>query len=258
MTQLRPHGMAMNVRFDDWSERMAYFTGTYYDTEGLELLEALVAPGDTFIDVGANVGFVSLAASALVGASGNVQACEPNPILQQRLKDLFTANQVRNVTIHPLALGRTNGTAFLDADGHEGTGNLRETAGSAKVPVAVRRGDEVLSLPTSPCMVKVDVEGFEYEVLAGMLQFLESPSLAAYVEVTPTWLHDRGASAEMLFAIFEERGFRAALPRRRRRDGKLLLTWLDRPLQGVHQYDVVFLRPDEVFESRVHKSFQVT
>lgn len=254
-TELRPHGVSMELRLDDWSERMAYFTGTYYDTEGLQLFEALVKKGDSFVDVGANVGFVSLAASRLVGSGGTVHACEPNPKLQVRLRHAFEANRALNVTLLPIALGQETGHATLDADGHEGTGTLRTTEGSSSVSVEVRRGDDVLPASGAPRMIKVDVEGFEYDVLLGMRESLAAPNVAAYVEVTPDWLAQRGTTADALFALFEERGFRAAFPRRRK-SGHLTLRWLTAPLRGVHQYDVVFMREHEVFAQRATPLFQ--
>src|SRR5213083_889189 len=63
----------------DWSDRQFYFLGRYYELAMLLLFKTLLAAGDSFVDVGANVGMFTLMAARRVGTDGRVEAFEPNP-----------------------------------------------------------------------------------------------------------------------------------------------------------------------------------
>ena len=133
----------------------------------LRLLPFLVPPGCTAIDVGANKGIYTLALSAL---AGQVHAFEPNPLMVARLGKGLPAN----VRLHHLALSDRAGKATLAVPrtskgrlGHVG-GSLRaDKAGTntEKFSVQSERLDtfDIHGLG----FIKIDVEGFEEQVLAG-------------------------------------------------------------------------------------------
>lgn len=138
-------------------------------------------PGDTFLDVGANVGAYSLLAAA---AGAQVIAVEPAPAacrwlaLNVRVNDLAA-----RVEIVPAALGRTAGsvrfTAGQDTLNHVATEG--EAAEAVVVPV-VRLDDAIAARGGAvPRLVKIDVEGYETEVLAGAERTLASPDLLAVI-----------------------------------------------------------------------------
>src|SRR4026208_969393 len=68
-------------------------------------MKAALRAGDTALDVGANMGMVTLLMSSLAGASGRVFAFEPNPMEAARIRDIMELNNLKNVQLHPLALG---------------------------------------------------------------------------------------------------------------------------------------------------------
>ena len=75
----------------------------------------LVNPGDTVVDVGANVGTVTLAQANRVGPSGVVHAFEPQRIIHQLLATSLTLNGLLNVRTYATALGAAAETARIPA-----------------------------------------------------------------------------------------------------------------------------------------------
>ena len=145
-------------------------------------LEATVVSGCTVWDIGANVGHYAAIFSDRVGPNGHVVAFEPAP---DTFSLLAAATEDRtNVTLVPCALGAERGTApiTIAADATAGVHSLvtRDSAG-AMAMVAVERGDDVRAernLPV-PTVIKIDVEGFEYEVIQGLARTLADPTCRA-------------------------------------------------------------------------------
>ena len=136
----------------------------------------LLRPNDLFVDVGANIGSYTILASAVCGAK--TISVEPDPNTMAVLKRNVAANAIQSlVTPLEAAIGSTDGiaqfTVGLDTVNHVANGNERNTR-----EVRVRRLDEVLAAH-SPILLKLDVEGFEAEVMAGAFDTLRKPSLLA-------------------------------------------------------------------------------
>ena len=73
------HEYEMSLDLGYWSNRATFFLGRYPDLPTQLIMKAYLKPGDTFIDIGANEGMISLLASSLVGRTGKVLSFEPNP-----------------------------------------------------------------------------------------------------------------------------------------------------------------------------------
>src|SRR5690606_5085565 len=78
-------------------------------------IRALLRPGDTFIDVGANIGLLSLLGAHAVGARGRVIAFEPAPDMHERLRWHIDTNRLPQVLAHRLALSEREATLALTA-----------------------------------------------------------------------------------------------------------------------------------------------
>lgn len=157
---------------NDYVGRAVYYCGDL-DRKISWVLRKLVGRGDTVLDVGANVGLTTFILSALVGPEGVVHAFEPNPPLQRLIELGTEKNDAKNVVLHRTALGAEEGELSLHVpEGRAGKGSLvpnrkRSRARAFEVPV------QTLSamLPSLDLgrirLVKIDVEGFETEVLKG-------------------------------------------------------------------------------------------
>ncbi|GAB2462487.1 hypothetical protein GCM10011375_14120 [Hymenobacter qilianensis] len=139
----------------------------------LFFLEKIIRPGFVCLDIGANLGYYSVALSRLVGAEGQVLAVEPIPDFQKIWRDNVRLSGHNNLTLLPYALGGQNTTVQMgtpERDGllHHGmtkvaASNPNETyARTYEVPMRVP--DELLADLPRLDFVKCDVEGFEHEV----------------------------------------------------------------------------------------------
>jgi len=231
----------------EWGGRSCYYWGRFWDVTHQAVLRKFLSPGDTYIDIGANVGFQSLYAARLVGTSGQVLSFEPSPSTYAVLAGHVAINRIRNCRTFQIALSDAPGEATLNQlEEHSGTATLRPQSQVLRsVSVSVERGDEVLrDMPfVGKALVKLDVEGFEQRVLMGLRETLNRIATVS-VEVTPEWLAQQGGSAEELYRYMEHAGFRALIPRLRWRMGlwgaQLEITPVSQPPVG--QHDVVFVR----------------
>ena len=88
---------------DNGVERALYYFGTY---EGgtLDIIGRILKEGDVFVDVGANIGLMSIYAGFKVGEQGNVFAFEPNPNTKNLLIENIKLNKIQNIKVEGLAL----------------------------------------------------------------------------------------------------------------------------------------------------------
>jgi FkbM family methyltransferase len=157
------------VSLDDYVGRAAFFVGDL-DRKVSAIVDRFVQPGHTVLDIGANVGLVSLRLAKRVGALGIVHAFEPNPAVAQRLATALEASNVANVQLHQCALGCEEAILKLSVpDGNAGAASLLSGKG---FDVPVKRLDEFDFGPIG--FIKMDVEGFEDKVLHGFSRTLST------------------------------------------------------------------------------------
>ena len=162
----------------------------------------LARSGDCVWDIGANVGFYTRQFLDAVGPSGHVVAVDPVPAHVEELRSLGHAEQL---TVVAAALARSEGEMSFVVDGQ--ASHLGEGDGALTVRVA--RGDSLLEEGiAAPNVVKIDVEGFEGEVLDGLPVALRS-ARAVMVEVHFAALTRRGLTKEpaRIVALLRGHGF---------------------------------------------------
>lgn len=170
-----------------------------------EALRRLLAPGATFYDVGANVGFFTLLGARLVGPGGRVVAFEPLPAGARAVARNARLNGFAHVQVREQAVGGRGGRARLLVVGERSWSHLDSTGRHADVrdelEVDVVALDELVGggeLP-APDVIKLDVEGAELDALAGMRATLERARPALVCE-----LHDTNAG---FCALADELGY---------------------------------------------------
>lgn len=138
----------------------------HYESEYHDALRRFVQPGMKVFDVGANVGFYTLAFARLAGAGGHVWAFEPLPANVRHLARHIELNDLRNVRLIQAAVADKSGTARFSPAPDRSMGQL-SAAGEIEVPVVtldeISRGFDI----DGPDFIKCDVEGAEARVLAG-------------------------------------------------------------------------------------------
>lgn len=154
------------------------FADGVYEPAVVELLQVVLRPGDTFIDVGANVGVHSLIASDRVGTSGRVMAIEPAAPARTFLSANLELNQAANVSVEPYALSDRTQSAglYIPQDQHLGMATLIPRFHHQPVEVSTTTLDQLMKrfdLPVAH-LLKVDVEGAEALVFRGGIDTLTS------------------------------------------------------------------------------------
>jgi len=196
----------MELDLRDWMDRYAAINRCYYEAESTELLCRVLEPGATFVDVGGNVGFLSLTAAALVGSRGKVIYIEPNLALVARFRETLAHNGLAQIEVRAVALAEQAGEVALRTGDSHGITQVVPGTGTA-----AESGDQLLEglLGTAPALIKIDVEGYEERVLSGMAETLARRDTAFYIEVTDAWLRRNGGSAATLFGTMTEAGYDA-------------------------------------------------
>ena len=170
--------------------------------------------GQTFWDVGANVGWFSVFASTIVGASGRVVSFEPSP----EVFDILSAHaqSADGITAIRLGVGNADEVRLFAAHGKSSSSSFVEEVTKinfcfhSSVPVKnikveLRRIDSLVKeLGSKPSLLKIDVEGFELEVLRGASELLSTGRPAMIIEVHPRQLELSGGTEDLLFQFLRD------------------------------------------------------
>lgn len=184
-------------------------TGNYYaglhEFEDMAFLLHLLRPGDVFVDAGANMGTYTILASGICGAYS--YSFEPVKATFERLQANIALNNLQErVTATQCALGSNTGeikfTSQQDTMNHVATGKETDI-----VTVPVKRLDDVVS--QTPTLIKIDVEGFETEVIRGATQHLNNPALKAIIIELNGSGERYGYDERAIHEQFLELGFKA-------------------------------------------------
>jgi FkbM family methyltransferase len=175
------HGRGIRLPLDPTQEK--YYWAGQHDVPVQDTLVRVLKPGTAFWDIGAHIGFFTILASRVVGSGGRVHAFEPMPLNRRRLNTTIQLNGATNVTVHAVAVGRSDGSAVLH--GHQASAMwtlVAERGEKNGIDVACRTIDTISSEIGDPSVIKIDVEGAELDVLRGGLGTISRSSPILVVE----------------------------------------------------------------------------
>ncbi len=166
-----------------------------YEGEVAAVFRAVLRPGMGVLDVGANIGYFTMLAAALVGPAGRVFAVEPNPDNARMIEASRVLNGFAHVTVLQAAAGRDAGLLALNASFSNGTTSALEARGEAilaartvaRVPL-----DGVVPADVPVALLKADAEGAEYNALLGCREIIRRDRPVIVTEFSPGLL--RGIS----------------------------------------------------------------
>jgi FkbM family methyltransferase len=189
-----------------------FIDGVYEPTEIGWVLGRL-APGDVFVDVGANIGVFTVAASNRVGPDGRVVAVEASPRVAAYLAHNIARNALTNVTICQVAAEAHSDCAvqFYDAPiGRFGSGALTSEYGGTAIQVPSKRLDDLLSQINlaDVKVLKVDVEGFEERVLRGAERLLRQAKPPAVLFEFHEWAERHAGQVGGAQRLLDQWGYR--------------------------------------------------
>jgi FkbM family methyltransferase len=231
-------GILISAELDDYMILWC-FLGEHEKDPAFQLSQSLVGPGDTVIDVGANVGLWVLGAARRTGPTGVSHAFEPVPDNFERLLTNLKLNNLQDrVRCMPSGLSDECGPAIIYAssNGNSGGAALAQRVGvDTAIEITLTTldqycGDQKIKRVD---FVKVDVEGAEILVFRGSASLLASPEAPAIVfEVSDKLAATFNSSSKMVKDLLHQRGYDIF-----RYDGKKLEKV---PLGENHHYEDLF------------------
>jgi FkbM family methyltransferase len=170
--------------------------------EALDFFRVYLRPGDTVVDVGANIGDTVITSSQKVGAAGKVWAVEPHPRTHRFLTENLQLNRCTNVQTFNCAVGDKEGTVQFADDRRDDMNKV----GGGDVTVPIKRLDDLISGADQIALLKVDVEGYEKPVLEGASRVL-ARTKAVHIEVSTVHFSWFGYEVKELLQILRGSGF---------------------------------------------------
>jgi len=204
-----PYGPVLVVRSSDATNRFA-LTGAY----GQVVFDAVkrLRPGDVFIDIGANSGLWSMMAARFVTPQGGVFAFEPQPDLAIDFMLNRRANNAGGVFFNQAAVGPSPGMVSFSAPNpkHSGIAHISQV-GSWQSPMI--SGEQVMAMAQpalseySSIMIKIDIEGYEYQALRSVVQAQNFSRVSCViVECDSTYLKRFGDAVGDLYMLLGKQG----------------------------------------------------
>jgi FkbM family methyltransferase len=190
-------GASITLDATEFTTLEHYFGGLAYEAATTTHVAGHLAPGNVFVDIGANTGYFSMLAAARVGPTGRVMAFEPNPDVFAQLQTHVVLNGFESrVTLAQMALSDAPDPAarfFVSQDrANSGLSSLTPMAGMLEggdlseahtIPVRVDTFDHWFASSGlgHVDLMKIDVEGAEARVVAGMRGSLASGAITAII-----------------------------------------------------------------------------
>jgi FkbM family methyltransferase len=201
------NGFRINLDLKQMIDSRIYYTGAW-EPESVAALKELLRPGMVALDVGAQVGYLTLVMASEVGPQGRVFALEPSSWAHERLIQNLELNEMSWVQADRLAAGaepERNVAMTLPCgyplDGHDSS---QEQAVDVTTLDEYLGGNSVERLD----LVKTDTDGMEPNVVAGGHETLTRFKPAVLFEVHPDRLASNGSSPAALFEAFDALGYR--------------------------------------------------
>lgn len=171
------------------------------------LVQRYLHPGAVFVDVGANIGYFTILAASIVGESGVVFAFEPDPANMGLLRASANYNGLAERVFFVeagLSDAGGDGRLYLSEDNFGDHQIYPDSPDRDALPITLHHGSEFLEQHLSRMdLLKVDTQGSEYRVMAGLLpllqQFATCPRIL--IELTPYSLASAGASGRALIEL---------------------------------------------------------
>lgn len=204
------HGVQMIIdpSIDNGVELSLFETGTY-EKGTIQLLEKYLQKGSAFLDIGANIGLMSVIASKQVGTNGIVYAVEANPKTVPILQANIDLNNCKNVEVIPIALSDTSGTAVLFENWEVNRGGaslISQSKEEQGLEVKMERLDDLFDENTTVQLVKIDVEGFEPQVIRGGMNWFRKQQPVFIIEVSEKREKEAGPSPVEIMELVQTIG----------------------------------------------------
>jgi len=166
--------------------------------------------GDVVLDIGANVGYYVLVEAQLVGKSGKVYAVEPVRSNFELLERNVQLNNFKNVSTFQFAFGEKDSKSEIYVSDKSNLCAIKRNAAGGKIiskeEVHMATVDTFFTDKASPNLIRMDVEGYEYEIIKGMAKTLKG-DIKILVELHPLRPYLGPEKIDEIFRVLEQNGF---------------------------------------------------
>lgn len=227
----RLHGRFAFSNFDQWGKG---------HNSAFEVCVRACRDTHCVIDVGAHIGLVSLPASRMVAPGGRVFAFEPAAGNLQFLRDHRALNDLDNLHIVDMLVGETDAERipFFETSGDSGLNSVVANPKSSNVGRSFRQQVSIDSFcaarDLAPDIIKIDVEGYELQVLRGAANTLRQARPLIFLSVHPSQIAALGGSLEELVQILSRLGYEPQLPDGRKAERLEFNEYVLRPVTRQH------------------------
>jgi len=205
---LHRNGLKMQVDISDYIGHYLYFG---FKDEDIEKLYALCQEGSNVLDIGTNIGWVAHNL-ARISKSGSVLGFEPDPYNYDRCLENIKLNSLKNLHVYPVGLGAANTRVGMEirTPSNLGGNRIAPAAGNATTrTVEIKKLDdfEPAKALRQIHLIKIDVEGYELNVLRGAENTIAAHHPIFFIELDDNNLRDQGDSASSLVEFLASRGY---------------------------------------------------
>jgi FkbM family methyltransferase len=176
----------------------------------LDLFIRYCRPGMQFLDIGAHYGLFALAAHRFGGSRARIVCVEASPKAAQILRANLDANRVRNVSLFNIAMGASDGSLEMLSTGPAGSDYFVSVPAGRSDSVTVPQftmSTVLCETGLLPTHVKMDVEGFEHDVIAGALSVLKEHHPILFLELHGGYLRARQRDPALVISQLRECGY---------------------------------------------------
>ena len=194
----------------------------YYELAIVDFMQQVLRPGDVFIDVGANVGYLTAIGASCVGKQGEVHAFEPIPLYATHIEKWANKNDSFKIIINHSALSDRDGSAKINVSRPPYTGNSSlvkdpkcQSIYQGEMDVPLTRLDTYISKnkihKEKIKLIKIDVEGYEIPVLLGLKDYFENTAHRPFIicEVRGSLYSALGYQMSDLLSYLAQYGYQA-------------------------------------------------
>lgn len=192
----------------DKGVELALFLQGTYEEGTVHFLQQALKPGDTFLDIGANIGWMTLVGARAVGQEGRVIAIEANPHTLPILQHNVELNKANCVEIYGVAVYDEPGTArlFENWNVNRGGASLLSQDDTPGIEVQVETLDRLFDPETPLAVVKIDVEGLEPQVLKGGSHWFAKQQPIFIFEISTLRENEKGAAGSDVMQVIQQFG----------------------------------------------------
>ena len=193
-----------NLRFDPVSSSGALWINPNYHHPVNVFFSDYLKKGDKVIDIGANIGTVTIEASKKIGDSGKVYSIEPHPQIYKYFIGNIRLNRLKNVKTFNVALGEKNDSVFFSSKRSDDLNSVSITEEGEEISLC--KLDDLCINESKINLMKIDVLGYEKFVFEGAKKILKTTE-CIHLPIIPSDCKRYGYDFNDIFEILKNLGF---------------------------------------------------